>query len=448
LIRDATIALILKIIGTSLWLGYAIILARVLPQDEFGLVFYVVNFVLLVAPIAGLGFENTTLRFGAVYWQDQESGRFRTLLSQARKAALFGGGICCAGLAIAAALGLDNPLVDNASVSILSGIAVLLFTLMGVHRDALRAAKQLVAGMMGTTIIRSLIPITGSVLYTMFGTLNAFSALVLFVAGLFSSVCYELRSIAKLKLKPQSRQIRDIENHRRVATRIWLADIASVILVRADAFIVGAVLNLETAAIYIVAQRLAGLPYFLFDAIRMVIAPEISRNFDQSFDKTTYHSVVARSSAFYAIAGILGSAGMIVLGMPLLYLFGSAYADAYVLVVILVLGQLSLGFFGPSAIIMTMTNLERERSIYSGIIAILFVFSVWFGAVTFSIFGAATAVAILTWINSVGLSYLTWRKQGIWPGLFNPDARRNIVTELKTNGVHFYQRLIKVIGHK
>ncbi|MEW8341026.1 MAG: hypothetical protein AB2708_14355, partial [Candidatus Thiodiazotropha taylori] len=135
-----------------------------------------------------------------------------------------------------------------------------------------------------------------------------------------------------------------------------------------------------------------------------------------------YKKVISRSSALFSLAGIIGALGSIFLGYPILLLYGENYTASYLILILLTIANISFIFFGPVAVIMSMTNLQKQRAYITMVSAGLLVVFSYYGAVLFNATGVALGVVIAMWANNGLLSYVIWKKHNVKSGLFSRDA--------------------------
>ncbi|MEW8625380.1 MAG: oligosaccharide flippase family protein [Candidatus Thiodiazotropha sp.] len=434
MIKTALYVLILKIIGTALWLVYSILLARILTQDDFGLFFYIINFVLLVIPITNFGYGNILLKDGSVCFKEKKWFEFKNIIFEARTVTVLGSFIIAVLLLVSWSYDLNNPIVKDLNVSLLSGVIIILFSLMTIHRDTLRASNKVIKGMLNTTITRAFIPLVVIIIISISYEVDLEIALLVFCVSLLLSVLIEAYWIKNITNKNSSKSYAVSKNRKSLGMQLWFADIANTVLSKADAFIIGLVLDLKSVALYIAAQRISILTLFIIDAVRIVIGPEISKAFEMKCSPD-YRKVISRSAALFSLAGIIGGLGSIVLGYPILLLYGEVYTDSYLILIILTLSNMSFIIFGPTAVIMSMTDLQKQRALVTTISASLLIVFSYFGAVLFNVTGVAIAVVIAMWTNNGLLSYMIWKNQKVESGIFNREAlsyysQKNIVSLL------------------
>ncbi|MCG7896827.1 MAG: oligosaccharide flippase family protein [Candidatus Thiodiazotropha weberae] len=445
MIKTALNVLILKILGTALWLVYSILLARILTQEDFGLFFYTVNFVLLVLPIANLGYGNILLKDGSICFKEKQSIEFKSILLEARTATVLGSFSIAALLLVSWSYDLNNPIVNNLNVTLLTGLIIILFSLMTIHRDTLRASNNVLKGMLNTTITRAFIPLVFIVFININYEVDLEIALVVLCASLMLSVIIEVYWINKITITNNTKTNVVSKNRKTLGLQLWLADVANTVLSKADAFIIGLVLDLKSVALYIAAQRVSILTLFIIDAVRIVIGPEISKAFEVSH-RPDYKKIISRSSALFSMAGIIGGIGSILLGYPILLLYGEVYTESYLILILLTIANMSFIIFGPVAVIMSMTDLQKQRSFVTTLSASLLIIFSYYGAVLYNVLGVAIAVVIAMWINNGLLSYMIWKKQNVKTGLLNRDALnyytpKKIISLLGTHKIIFKKEI-------
>ena len=148
---------------------------------------------------------------------------------------------------------------------------------------------------------------------------------------------------------------------------LMLGALIETAALNADVILVGLMLDLESSGVYFNAFRTAGLMTLFTFAIELVIAPMVAQH---------YHAGQMRQAqaitALCSWAGFLFSlvifAAFVLQGELILSLFGPAYAEGTLVLVLLALGLLFDAATGPSKIVMMMTGHERAYVAIFGII--------------------------------------------------------------------------------
>jgi O-antigen/teichoic acid export membrane protein len=169
---------------------------------------------------------------------------------------------------------------------------------------------------------------------------------------------------------------------------LMLGALIETAALNADVILVGLMLDLESSGVYFNAFRTAGLMTLFTFAIELVIAPMVAQH---------YHAGEMRKAqaitALAAAAGFVFSLGIFAIfagwGGWILSLFGPAYAEGTLVLVLLALGLLFDAATGPSKIVMMMTGHERAYvAIFGAIMGVGFLLQIAVIPV-FGIVGAA-----------------------------------------------------------
>jgi len=419
MIRDVSIAFIMRVAGAGIWLLYTISMARLLPKADFGSLLYSINMALVIAPIATLGFETTTIKHASQYWVNDQKDLFAGLLKQARGMAVLGGSIFLILLIVGAAFRISSPVTESFTSASLVGIAIIFASTMGIHRDTLRAANRIELAFLGFSITRTLGPLILSLLLAYLGVLSPISAMVAFVAALAASLAIEHWALGKLQLPSQaSLTSEQIATHRSIALKTWLGDLAHVVMLRAPGILVGLLTDLETLALFLAAERIANLGQFITDAVRNAVAPAISRACEEGRSVEHTQSELTKISALMLKSGAIDALILVLIGWPALRLMGPNFTEAYPLVVLAIIVQVGWVVTGPVATVMNMIRLELVRTFWTVIFAAL----LCVGILTFvsgaNVENALIVQAIAVWSLNISNVIRIKRKTGVKLGLW------------------------------
>lgn len=417
MIRAATLALFMRVLGTGIWLLYTVAMARILSQSEFGTVMYAINLALILAPVATLGFETSTLKHASNYWQKGAFAAFSGMLSQARRMTLWGGGIFIAAMIAANISGVRSPVSGDLFIAGLTGVSIAAAAMMGIHRDTLRAADKLVWAFLGFSILRTLLPLLLSLgLYAM-GILDVVSALLAFTAALFVSLFTEFWVLGRLNLPKAELNPEQITAHWAVARGTWLGDMAHVVLMRSPAVCMGLILDLRFLALFLAAERISNLGQFLTDAVRTAAAPELARACDTQAEMSVRRAGISQVSKLMLKSGVADALLLAAIGWPVLYLMGPEFTVAYPLILAAILVQIGWTIPGPTAMIMNMAGLERQRTLWTCLAALILVVCLFTLVPTGQPIAALYIQAIVVWGLNIWQVLQIKRKLAVWSGL-------------------------------
>ncbi|UJW84311.1 lipopolysaccharide biosynthesis protein [Devosia sp. SL43] len=176
----------------------------------------------------------------------------------------------------------------------------------------------------------------------------------------------------------------------KIGTWLLLGAVIETAALNADVILVGLMLNLESSGIYFNAFRTAGLMTLFTFAIELVIAPMVAQHFHAG-DMRKAQAITALGAGAGFVFSLVVFVAFVGWGDWILSLFGPAYEEGTLVLVLLSLGLLFDAATGPSKIVMMMTGHERAYVIIFGsIMAVGFLVQILV-IPTYGIVGAAAA---------------------------------------------------------
>lgn len=436
MLNDMVAVTSMKVAGTALWLAYTVLLARLLPAADYGLVMYAITVLSIAGPLTCLGLNSAMLRFGSVYWHQGRPGALLALLSDARLTIALASLV--AAIVVVAlfetALGIGNGGIGWAAVAVVAA-GLPLYGAMDLHRETLRALDRVVAGFLGFNVLRALVPGVAALALAAAGWLTVETALAGFVAGLALIAAIDGRRIAALTREAgAARDASDRPAWRRVARPMVLAEALVHWIARGDVLIVGALLDLRAAAIYLTAQRLAVLVSFVVDAVRLTLEPMVARRHAER-DRAGMQELMARGSLASVATGmpialVIAGGGWLLLG-----LYGAEFQEGWSVLVILVLGQVTTVLAGPVAAVLRMTGLERPLTAVLVAGAVALAAAVPVGIALAGVEGAAAGAALVTAASNLAYLVIARRRLGLrigpGSGMLAPALVRSVLVEAR-----------------
>lgn len=342
-----------------------VVLARTMSEDEYGHFAFGLALATMLAILAGMGQSTAILRLWAQL-RGQGEAQSATASLAAGASITVAAGLAIAGLLCVVALASMPFLPREATATPLIGAAflVLPMALSEYNSSALRAQGSLWTALLPRDIFwRIALPVTVMALFALGIVLSGADALTLSAALLVGMLGVQIllsrqrgyRVLPTFSLAPV------ISHWRRwgkLSKWLLLGALIETFALNADVILVGLMLDLESSGLYFNAFRTAGLMTLFTFAIELVIAPMVAEH---------YHAGSMRKAqaitALCAWAGFLFSlvifALFVVSGEFVLSLFGPAYANGALILVLLALGLLFDAATGPSKIVMMMTGHEQ-----------------------------------------------------------------------------------------
>lgn len=402
--------------GAALGFGMEVVLARLLPVDEYGTYVYVWTWLNVLGLICTLGFKGALIRFVSGFRADQEWAQLRGVLRfstrwTALASVTVGGGVAAGALALKPA-DASGPMYAGMAVGM---TALPLIVLNILRQSALQGLKHVVQADAPYFLLRRVLVIGLAIAgYLVWGKLTAVTTLLLVAVALLLSfflATYWLRQALPpnvFDVRPDYRRKRWI----RIAFPFLLISGAALIQSKTDILMLGSLSSPEDAGIYGAATRVTALIAFGLNASNMIVAPLISEYYNTGeYEQLQTLIAIAAAGVFaYTVAaGIF----IIVAGGWILSVFGSNFTAGYAPMTVLVLGNAVNALAGPVGYIMTMTGRQWTASKAFGVGAILNIILNALLVPFFGMMGAAIATTLSTTMWNVALAYVSWRNLGI-----------------------------------
>lgn len=185
-----------------------------------------------------------------------------------------------------------------------------------------------------------------------------------------------------------------------------------VISQQADIVVVGTMLTTAQAAVYGAASQLT-MPLMLAASAVTYVAQSMIANL-YSRDPSQLQSLI-RSVTWISLAIVVPIAiGLIVLGKPLLSLYGDGFTEGYTVLVILTFAQLTAGLVGALAgYLMTMTAHEKQAAWIIGITAAVNLVLALILTPKYGPVGTASATLIVAASRAIALRVYIRREMGL-----------------------------------
>lgn len=400
----------LKVCGEALSILTVIYVARSFPLAESGFYLNTLNALFLFGGLSTLGFGTAFARFVPIYRNAGDvpsiKGLYRRVLywsSPAMAAAAFV-------LAIQTAYSVGASSLVSADVGLLS-VAVILWALMVLHREFLRANGDTFRSDASFQVIRPALSLLSLALLPAFMPDSTAIALS-FLLPLFLVLLHDaLRVRSHIGTGPS--RLTYARAWRQSSRHFTAFTLGRLVLERFDILVVAAISGLGAAALYGVAARLAILPTFLVDPVRSVFRPRASLLASQD-DFAALQRDLTRGLIWIITPGLFVTTCLLVQPQFWLGLFGEEYRSISLLMAILLIGRLAGAYGALSPMALMMGGYERLAATASLIIhVVLFPISLVALTYLFGLYGAATATALAWTVSTIATGLLAQRFLGL-----------------------------------
>jgi O-antigen/teichoic acid export membrane protein len=423
--RVTLIAFLVRIANAVIAFASQVLLARWMGSFEYGIFVLVWVTMIIVGNLSCLGFHTSVIRFIPEY---RETGRFaelRGILLTSRLFVLLAS-TAIAGLGAAGLWMFSDAIESYYVIPFYLGIICLpMIALSDVLQGIARANTWATSALMPTYLIRPVL-----ILVFMAGALltgqspDATTAVIAAIMATYATTIYQLLNVtARIDRKVPA-------GPRNVSLRFWIAVSLPIFLVesffflltQADVLMIGFFMNPHDVAIYYATVKTLAIAHFVYFAVKAGVAQRYAHLAHDG--SATQLAAFARETAIWTFWPTVALALVIlVLGKPMLFLFGPGFDAGYPLLFVLVLGVVARAAVGPAESLLTMTGHQNVCAVaYACTLALNVGLNVLL-IPQFGLWGAAIATAAAMGFEAATLSFIVWWKLGIVMAVFLPATK-------------------------
>lgn len=417
LLRGSVGSLVLKAANAGLTFAMAVVLARALGPEHYGIYAFALAVLMLVAIPAQVGIPQLTVRETAKAHAKGNWGLMRGLWLWGNLAILatsvFGVLVVCGVLLF---LGVEPG--GQRAIAIAVGIPLIPLIALGNARAAcLRGLHKIIWGQLPEAILRPLfiLMLLGAWVALPGGKANASVEDVMGFNVAASAITFMLGAYMLWRVRPEGIKCRPKRSYEAIAWRraiVPLAAITGLELINnyADLIVLGWFRSDSEVGIYRAVSQLALLVVFGLQAINQVLHPHFARLHTEGDIHKLQKLVTLSSRAILAMA-FFPFLVFLFFGKEILTMvFGTEYAAGSIALIILAFGHLANAGFGSVGALLNMTGHERDTMkgmfVAMGANVVLNLLFVPFYGMNGA--SAATAISFILW-NAVLRHYVRKR---------------------------------------
>jgi O-antigen/teichoic acid export membrane protein len=420
--RLAGTVFMIRVVSAILAYGSQVLLARWMGSFEFGVYVYVWTWVLLIGQPLDLGLGTAAQRFIPEYREGGMLDRLRGFLTGSRWIALAIATVVAAACALGVRLlspWLDHYLVVPLYLACISLPAYALAT----TQDGIARSHDWMGLSLGPTYVARQILLTGLMAggYLAHLPMTAETAMIMAAASIW------LPTIAQLIILNSRLAKRVPAGPKTYAVGYWLTTAFPILLVEgfyllltyADILLLQQFRPPDEVAVYYAAAKTLALVSFIYYAVAATTAHRFSE-YNVAGDQAGLTAFIRLSIKWTFWPSVAATALLLLVGEPLLSLFGPQFAGGYHLMFILAIGLLARAAIGPIERLLNMLGEQRACAwVYGAAFAINFVGCLALIPV-FGTAGAAVATTLALVVESILLFKVTKNRLGfhvfIWGG--------------------------------
>lgn len=423
--RMSMIAFAIRLVSAAIAFLSQILLARWIGDFQYGIFVLVWSTAVIVGNLSCFGLHTTIIRFVPEYFANAKHDDLRGLLLTGRVFA-----ICSATLiAGVGALGIHvfSSAIENYYViPFLLGMLILPMIALGDTLDGTaRANSWPVRALSPTYIIRPILILSVMLIALLLGyDANAKTAILSAIIATYATTIFQLVSVTnrvERKLPDGPKKIK-LQQWFKVSLPIFLVEGFLYLLTNADVLVVGFFMDPQHVAVYFATVKILALVHFVYFAVKAGVAQRYSELIHSSNPADL--AAFARDAASWTFWPALFMACVVILlGKPLLSLFGPSFVEGYPLLFVLLAGIIARSSVGPAESLLNMSGNEKIcAALYAA--TLCFSLSLAFTLIPhFGLWGAAIAFASGMAFEALLLGITVKRRLGFHISIFAGRAR-------------------------
>jgi len=368
LLRGGMGSIAIKILATGLSFLVAVVLARLLGPEGYGIYAYTFALISLLAIPAQFGLPNLVVRETAKAHANEDWGLMSGIWRWANTAA----GILSLAFALVAgvlAWAFSDRFTEVQVATFVWALLLLPLIVLGnLHGAALRGLRRVVAGQLPEFVLRRgffILFVLAVVLLWAPNELTAANAMALNASAAavsFGIGAWLLHRVRPPETRAATQPVYQTHAWFRAVLPLALLSGMQMINQHTDILMLGMFRTAEDVGIYRVVVQGGVLVVFGLQAVNLVVAPHFARLHSLG-DKVTLQRLAtlsARASLAIALPAVLA---FVFYGEAILHwVFGSAFAAGHTALAIIALGQLVNAGIGPVGFLLNMTGHERDTA--------------------------------------------------------------------------------------
>jgi O-antigen/teichoic acid export membrane protein len=412
--RMSMIAFAIRIVSAGIAFVSQVLLARWMGGFEYGIFVFVWTAMVIAGNISCFGFHTSIIRYIPEFREKGLLDNLRGILITSRLFVL----LASTAIALTGMLSLRlmaGMVPDYYLVPFILGLFCLpMIALSDLLQGMSRAHSWPVSALAPTYLIRPvliLVLMGAALLWGLPAT--AETAIGVAIAATYATTLSQLVSVtARVDRKiPRGPLKVDLRTWIAVSLPIFLVESFFFILTNADVLMVGAFMRPEDVAVYFATVKTLALVHFVYFAVKAGVAQRYAQY--THGDRDQLAGFARETVAWTFWPSVAMAVVVLVLGEPLLSLFGPEFVAGYPLLFVLVGGVVARAAVGPCESLLTMSG---NQNICALVYALTLALNIGLNLVlipAMGLWGAAIATAIAMCFEAAALSFTAWRKLGI-----------------------------------
>ncbi|MCR4265538.1 lipopolysaccharide biosynthesis protein [Nitratireductor sp. ZSWI3] len=422
--RNALIAFVIRIVNAAIAFLSQVLLARWMGSFEYGIYVLVWVTMIILGNIACLGFHTSIIRFIPEYRSKEQYAELRGVNLAGRLFVL-------GSSTLFAAVGLIgvwffSPLIETYYIVpfYLGLICLPMIAMSDLMQGVARANAWVIWALLPAYFIRPVL-----ILLLMGGALlagyapDARTAIVAAIIATYATTLLQIASITTRvdRKLPQGKPSFRMREWTAVSLPIFLVESFFFLLTNADVLMVGRYMAPTDVAVYFATVKTLALVHFVYFAVKAGAAQRYA-SFMHGDNRRGLASFARDTVAWTFWPSLAMGVLVLLLGKPMLMMFGAGFTEGYPLLFLLVTCVVARSAVGPAESLLTMSG---HQKICAAVYAATLVLNIGLNTLMiplYGLWGAAAATGIAMLFEAAALSLTVWRKLGIAMLIFLPST--------------------------
>ena len=420
--RAALTAFSIRVASAAIAYASQILLARWMGGFEYGIFVFVWVWVLILGGLAPLGMSTASIRFVPEYLEQNKAGLLAGLLRASRLLVLaVSTAVALAGLAGLALFGdaVDPIYLIPASLIL---VCLPLYALVDIQDGLCRGFGWIGLALVPPYILRPLTLLAALGCAVLLGfeatAVTAAGAAIIsaWVSGLMQWAAFQWRVRRDVKPAVPVFQM-----------RLWLVAALPMLLFQGfelflqntDILVLSRYAQPQEIAIYFAALKTIGLVSFIHFAVGAAAANKFAE-LNARGNREELVRFVGEAARWTLWPSLVATLGLLVLGKPLLWLFGPEFTAGYPVMFILAAGLVLRAAMGPAEYVLNMLGEQKSCAVILFAAAALNIALNFALIPEFGMFGAAAATAAAMWVKGLAMFVVARARLGLHLFAFRP----------------------------
>ncbi|GAA4120504.1 lipopolysaccharide biosynthesis protein [Aminobacter aganoensis] len=419
--RMSLIAFAVRIVSAAIAFVSQVLLARWMGGFEYGIFVLVWVSMVIVGSLSCFGFHTSVIRFIPEYREKGMLAELRGVLFASRLFVLIASTVIAAS-GMAGVWFFSGRIESYYVVPFFLGMFCLpMLALSDVLQGLARANSWAFSALVPTYIVRPVLILVFMAAALLAGFApTAETAVLASIAATYVTTIAQFARVASRadKRVPAGPRSIQLNYWLKISLPIFLVESFFFLLTNADVLMVGFYMEPDRVAVYFATVKTLALVHFVYFAVKAGVAQRYAQIAHGEPEKLAGFARETVSWTFWPslAMGLL----VLLLGEPLLGMFGPGFDAGYPLLFLLVAAVVARSAVGPCESLLTMSGHQNVCAmVYAATLALNIGLNVAL-IPTLGLWGAAIATSAAMIFEATALSFTVWRKLGIVMVLFIP----------------------------